>query len=40
MLEDLSKQAAEILQRAVDSVKNLFNRGPSAGASPSGPSPS
>jgi hypothetical protein len=38
MLDDLSKQVAEMLQRAVDSVKNLFRgaaAGPSAGISPS-----
>ena len=40
MLEDLSKQVAEMLQRAMDNIKNLFNRNPSPGASPSGPSPS
>ena len=40
MIEDLSRQVAEMLQRAVDTVKNLFSRGPSAGASASGPSPS
>jgi len=40
MLEDLSKQAAELLQRAVDNIKHLFNRNPSPGASPGGPSPS
>ncbi len=39
MLEDLSKQVAEMLQRAVESVKNLFNRGPAQTAS-AGPSPS
>jgi hypothetical protein len=38
MLEDLSGQVAELLQRAVDSVKNLFNRGPSLSPSAS-PSP-
>ncbi len=38
MLDDLSKQVAEMLQRAVDSMKHLF-RGPSAGPSP-GVSPS
>jgi hypothetical protein len=38
MLDDLSKQVGEMLQRALDSVKNLF-RGASPGASP-GPSPS
>lgn len=38
MLEDLSKQIAELLQKAVDSVKNMFSHGPSP-SSPSGPSP-
>ncbi|MEO8715013.1 MAG: hypothetical protein ABI369_08365 [Acetobacteraceae bacterium] len=38
MIEDLSKQVTEMLQRAVDNVKNLFHR--TAGASPGGPSPS
>jgi hypothetical protein len=38
MLDDLSKQVAEMLQRAVDSVKSMF-RSASAGASP-GVSPS
>jgi len=39
MMEDLAKQAAELLQRAVDAVKAAFSRSPSAGAS-SSPSPS
>jgi hypothetical protein len=39
MLEDLSKQVAEMLQRAVDNVKNFFRRSPSPNASPNGPSP-
>ena len=36
MLEDLSKQVAEMLQRAVDNVKNFFRRSPSPNASPNG----
>jgi hypothetical protein len=40
MLEDLSKQVAELLQKAVDNLKNLFHRNPTASASASGPSPS
>lgn len=38
MMEDLGKQAAELVQRAVDAVKSAF-RSPSASAS-AGPSPS
>lgn len=40
MLEDLSRQVAELLQKAADSVKNIFSRGPSQSASASGPAPS
>jgi hypothetical protein len=39
MLEDLSKQVAELLQRAADNVRNFFRRSPSPNASPNGPSP-
>ncbi len=39
MLEDLSKQVVEMLQRAVDNVKSMFHRGPAQAAGPSGPSP-
>ena len=38
MMEDLAKQAGELLQRAVDSVRVAFSRAPTAGAS-SSPSP-
>ena len=38
MMEDLAKQAADLLHRAVDSVKAAFSRAPSATAS-SSPSP-
>lgn len=38
IMEDLTKQAAEFLQRAVDTVKAAFSRSPSPGAS-SSPSP-
>jgi hypothetical protein len=38
MMEDLTRQAAELLQRAVDAVRAAFSRSPSAGAS-SSPSP-
>jgi hypothetical protein len=38
MMEDLTKQAAELLQRAVDAVKTAFSRSPSRGVS-SSPSP-
>ena len=38
MMEDLAKQAGELLQRAVDSVRAAFSRAPTAGAS-SSPSP-
>jgi hypothetical protein len=39
MMEELTKQASELLQRAVDAVKSAFSRSPSRGAS-SSPSPS
>jgi hypothetical protein len=39
MMEDLTKQAAELLQHAVDAVKAMFTRSPSPSAS-SSPSPS
>jgi hypothetical protein len=39
MMEDLTKQAAELLQHAVDAVKAMFSRSPSLSAS-SSPSPS
>jgi hypothetical protein len=39
MMEDLTKQAAELLQHAVDAVKAMFSRSPSPSAS-SSPSPS
>lgn len=39
MMEDLTKQAAELLRRAVDAVKAAFSRSPSTSAS-SSPSPS
>ena len=39
MMEELTKQATELLQRAVDAVKAAFSRSPAAGASAS-PSPS
>jgi hypothetical protein len=38
MMEDLTKQAVELLQRAVEAVKSTFSRAPSASAS-SSPSP-
>jgi hypothetical protein len=38
MMEDLAKQAGELLQRAVDSVRAAFSRAPTAAAS-SSPSP-
>jgi hypothetical protein len=38
MMEDLTRQAAELLQRAVDAVRSAFSRSPSASAS-SSPSP-
>jgi hypothetical protein len=41
MVEDLARQAAELIQRAVDTVKSVFNRSPSAEAgSRAAPSPS
>jgi hypothetical protein len=41
MVEDLAKQAAELIQRAVDAVKSVFNHPPSAEAgSRAAPSPS
>jgi hypothetical protein len=39
MMEELTKQASELLQRAVDAVRAAFSRSPSPGAS-SSPSPS
>lgn len=39
MLEDLSRQVAELLQKAADSVKSIFSHGPSQSASASGPAP-
>jgi hypothetical protein len=39
MIDDLSRRVAEMLQRAVDSVKHQFSRGASQTAAPSGPSP-
>jgi hypothetical protein len=40
MMEDLAKQAGELLQRAVDSVRAAFSRAPTAGAAASSsPSP-
>lgn len=39
MLDDIAKQAAELVQRAINAVKSAFSRTPSAGAS-NGPSPS
>ncbi len=39
MMDDLAKQAAELLQRAVDAVKGAFSRSPSASAT-AGASPS
>jgi hypothetical protein len=32
MVDDLTHKAAELLQRAVDAVKSVFNRSPSAEA--------
>jgi hypothetical protein len=32
MMDDLAQKAAELLQRAVDAAKSLFNRSPSAEA--------
>ena len=40
MVDDLAKQVAEMLQKAVDSVKSIFTGRPSDRASSSGPSPS
>ena len=40
MMEDLSKQVTEMLQKAVDSIKSVFTGRPSDRAAPSGPSPS
>ena len=41
MMDDLAKRAAELLQRAVDAAKSLFNRSPSAEAATRGaPAPS
>ena len=41
MVEDLARQAAELIQRAVDTVKSVFNRSPSAETgSRAAPSPS
>jgi hypothetical protein len=41
MMDDLAKQAAELLQRAVDAVRSAFARSPSANATASAaPSPS
>ena len=40
MLEDLSKQVTEMLQKALDGLKSIFTGRPSDRASPSGPSPS
>lgn len=39
MVEDLSKQVAEMLQKAMDGIKGMFSRSPSEGAGPSGPRP-
>jgi len=39
MIDDLGKQVAEMLQKAMDSIRNLFTRGASQGHSASGPSP-
>jgi hypothetical protein len=40
MMEELTKQASELLQRAVDAVRAAFSRSPSPGASSSSPSSS
>ena len=40
MLDDLSKQVSEMLQKALDGLKSIFTGRPSDRASPSGPSPS
>ena len=40
MVDDLGKQVAEMLQKAVDSIKSIFTGRPSDRASSSGPSPS
>jgi len=35
-MDDLAKQAAELLQRAVDAVRSTFDRSPSADAAARG----
>ena len=41
MMDDLAQRAAELLQRAVDAAKSLFNRSPSAeAATRAAPAPS
>ena len=39
MIEDIAKQAAELIQRAVDAVKSVFTRLRGRGRSRAGPSP-